>query len=200
MYFKYNNDIINKLKAKDVKIKDLIEKHGFVQIKVENDLFLAIVDSLLSQQISLKAALTIKERLRTKVAKINALNINNLTVEEINSLGIPKRRAIALKAAASFFIDNPNYQIKIKNLTNSDKIKELTRFSGIGPWTAEMLLIHTFQELDILPTSDLGIKRALMDVYELESITKTDESYFKELFSPYGTVAAFYLWKASEKK
>src|SRR5690554_537361 len=198
MYFKYGNKELNYLSNKDLKMKTLIETYGYLEIKVNDNLFNEIVDSLLSQQISIKAAITIKERLINLIGDINPLNINNQSLETINSLGIPLRRAEALKSLAAFFLINPNIKEDIKDLSNEDKVKELIKFKGIGPWTAKMLLIHSFNELDIFPTEDLGIKRGLMNVYGLSEVTKENERYFKELFSPYGSVAAFYIWKASE--
>ena len=73
--------------------------------------------------------------------------------------------------------------------------KSATQLRGVGTWTAEMLLIFTFGRHNILSFDDLGIRHGLMRLHSLEAISKKDFEKYRELYSPYGTVASLYLWR-----
>lgn len=83
-------------------------------------------------------------------------------------------------------------------LSDEEIINELIKFEGVGKWTAEMLLIHSFQRPDILSYNDLGIQRGLKKLYSLEDISKEEFETYRKRYSPYNTVASLYLWKISE--
>lgn len=198
MYIKYGNKELDYLKARDPKLKVLIEKYGFIKRYLDNNLFESLVSSIIGQQISTKAANTVRERLLNKIKIINPKNINKLTVGEIQKLGISFRKATYLHNLSSFFKLNPNFDNYLKSLSNEDKIKELTKLDGVGVWTAEMLLIHYFNELDVFTIKDLAIKRGLMRLYDLDQLSREEALHFKNLYSPYGTIASIYLWANSK--
>ena len=81
------------------------------------------------------------------------------------------------------------------NLSAKEISNQLIKLNGIGKWTVEMLLIHTFLKPDIISYSDLAIKRGLMLLHNLDTLSKEAFNYYQKLYSPYGTVASIYLWE-----
>lgn len=189
---------INYLKQKDPKLSKIIDKYGNVKREIEKDLYKSLISSIISQQISTKAADSIKAKLIKEVGKITPNNIIKLNKEDLRLLGISFRKGEYILLITKHFINNPNYQKYLESLSEDEIINELVKFKGIGIWTAEMTLIHCFNNMNIISFNDLGIKRGIMRLHNLEEITKEDEIYFKKLYHPYATIASIYLWEHSK--
>ena len=198
-YFLYDEKEINYLSEKDPIIGMKIKEIGFVKREINDDLFHALIDSIISQQISTKAAITVKNRFYDKLEEISPKHILKLEFEDIQSCGMSHRKANNIISIAKEFFNNPNKYNGLNELSNEGIIKELIKLNGVGPWTAEMLLMHTFLRKDIISFKDLGIKRGLMHLHNLDEITKEDEIRFKELYGKYATIASFYLWEISRQ-
>ncbi len=74
-------------------------------------------------------------------------------------------------------------------------VEILTSLKGVGVWTAEMLLIFSLERADVLSWGDFAIKRSIMKLYNLDSLSKEQFETYRKLFSPYNTVASLYLWE-----
>lgn len=194
-YIKYGNKQLNHLMEVDEKLKQAILKFGFLKRKITVDLFKALVSSIISQQISTKAALTIKNKLKKLVSPLNPKNILKFSDEELNSCGLSYRKISYLKGIAHAFINKEISKKDLEKLNDELIIKELTKMKGIGIWTAEMLLIHCFVRYDVMSYNDLGLKNGLKILHGLEEIDKDYFNYYKKLYSPYGTIASIYLWE-----
>lgn len=153
---------------------------------------------MFSQQISTKAAFTVKNRLIEQVGRITPETISKQDIENIQLCGMTMRKAKYIKNIAKAAV---NKRINLDNLNLlSDKeiINELVKLEGVREWTAEMLLIHSFERPDVLSYKDLGIRRGLKKLYSLEDISKEEFEVYRKKYSPYNTVASLYLWKISE--
>ncbi len=83
-------------------------------------------------------------------------------------------------------------------MTDDEIIKDLTKLRGVGVWTAEMLMMFSLNRLNILSYNDLIIKKSICRLYGLEKLSKKDYLYYKDLFSPYGSIASLYLWEFNQ--
>ena len=197
-YFKYGNKEMDYLKERDPILGAAIDRIGFVKREVNPDIFSALISSIISQQISTKAAITVKNRLLELVGEIKPENIIKLDLEEIQKCGMSMRKADYINSIAEAVISKAVDLNNLNKLSDEEVIKELTKLKGVGEWTAEMLLIHSLQRPNVLSFKDLGIRRGLMRLYSLDHISKDEFEVYRNRYSPYNTVASIYLWKISE--
>ena len=194
-YFRYGDEEKDYLAGRDPIMKGLIQKHGHIEREINPDPFSALVGSIISQQISTKAAETVEGRLVHRAGGLTAKNLHNLSLEEIKECGLSFRKAGYIKGITEAAISGAVSFEVLKNLSDDEVIKTLVGLKGVGRWTAEMMLIFSLARRDVLSLDDLGIRRGIQRAYGLEEVKKDQPSYFRDLFSPYGTVASFYLWE-----
>ena len=196
--FKYGEAELDYLKEKDELLGAAIERVGMVERKVTPDLFKALVNSIISQQISTKAATTIRNRLLNKVSNITPDAVAALSIEDIQSCGLSNRKAGYIKSCADAVIHDAINLSELACLSDDEVIKQLSSLNGVGIWTAEMLLIFSLQRPDVVSYGDLGIRKGMMKLYGLESLTKNQFESYREHYSPYGSVASLYLWELAK--
>src|SRR5699024_4559160 len=136
---------INYLKSRDPILGAAIEKIGMVKRKVNPDIFSALISSIISQQISTKAAITVKNRIADLIGEIRAENILEFEVLDIQKCGMSMRKANYIKGIAEAAISNTVDFHRLDELDDKEVIKELTILKGVGEWTAEMLLIQSLE-------------------------------------------------------
>lgn len=187
-------EVIEKLKAKDEILAKVIDRVPVPVRKRTPDLFEAIVKSIISQQISTKAAETISARLKSRVESITPEALLTLHVTDIQSMGMSFRKAGYIHGVAREVAEGRLDLDELSRLEDASLIKELTKLPGIGPWTAEMLLIFSLGRDDVLSITDLGIVRGIERVYGSDFVTPKNLSILKERFTPYGTAAGLYFW------
>jgi len=180
------------LSQKDAILSELIQAHGPCTLGLgEAKPFVRLVNSIIGQQLSTKAAKTIRERLRHGLGEITP---NSIALADNETL-----RACGLSGAKIRYIKNLSLQVTNKILDFSvfpglpaeTAVKELTKISGVGQWTAEMFAMFAMRHSNILSLGDAGLKRAVKKLYgdtaELAKIGKEWE--------PYCSVASWYLWR-----
>lgn len=199
-FFTYTEKEIEYLKNRDPILGAEIDKIGIIQREIEPDIFSALISSIISQQISTKAAVTVKNRLIELVGEITPNNIAKLEIESIQKCGMSIRKANYIKeigyAAMYKTIDFEG----LNKLTDEEVINKLISLKGVGEWTAEMLLIHSLQRPNILSYKDLGIRRGIMELYGLTELSKEEFQVYKNRYSPYCTVASLYLWEIASRE
>ncbi|MDI3480769.1 MAG: DNA-3-methyladenine glycosylase [Tepidanaerobacteraceae bacterium] len=196
-YFEYGEKEINYLKSKDKLLGQAIDRIGFVKRKVIPDLFAGLIYNIVGQQISMKAADTIWNRIEKRFGAVTPGVIRTVTVEELQSTGVSMRKAEYIKKIADAILDGSFSIEELWHLEDEEVRKRLTSLPGVGQWTAEMLMIFSMQRKNILSWNDLGIRRGIMLLY---NHTKLDKELFEKYrlrYSPYGTIASFYLWEIS---
>lgn len=198
MFIDYGETEKEYLKRADSLLAKVIDEHGHIYREVEPDLFKAVVRHIIGQQISTAAQQTIFQRLVDKITDINKNSINALSLEELQSIGISFRKANYIKNFASK-VANGSFDIKaLEQMDDKEVIKELTTLDGIGIWTAEMLLIFSLRRKDVISYGDLAIRRGLMKLYNLNDLDKNTFNSYRELYSPYGSIASLYIWAVSK--
>ncbi len=199
-YFKYSEIELDYLAKKDKKLGLAIDEVGFIKRKINPNIYLSIVESIISQQISTKAQKTILSRFYEKYSNTTPEIISNLKIEELQNIGISFRKASYIidfsKAIVKKTIDLDN----LENKNDQEIISILSSIKGIGKWTAEMTLIFSLSRPNVLSYNDLGIRRGLKILYNLETIDKEKFDEYVSLFSPYCTIASFYLWEVASSK
>ena len=194
MYFIYGEKEIAYLKHKDKILGDAIDKIGTIKRETEPDLFRSVIHHIIGQQISVKAQRTIWKRFNLTFDKINADNIILSTVDKIQKLGLTFKKAEYIMDFALKVNANMLDLEKLYALSDADVIKSLSSLNGIGPWTAEMIMLFCMQRSDIMSFGDLAIHRGLKMLYHHEKIDKKTFHIYRQRFSPYGSVASLYLW------
>ena len=194
-YFPYEQNEMNYLSEKDPKLGRFIEKYGHLKRKINSDIFFSLVEMIIAQQISAKAAETVFARLKTQYPDLSPKKIVESSDETLRACGISMRKVSYIKSAADFFLTNSETYASMQKMNNDELIRLLTQIKGVGIWTVEMLLIFSFGRKDILSYNDYGIRKGLMILHELSELTKEQFEIFRDRYSPHGSIASFYLWE-----
>ncbi len=200
MCFEYGEREIEYLKSRDERMSRLIEKVGFPRYEVIPDLFAALAYNIMGQQISMKAVETVWRRMNDKFGEITPEKLLSVPLEELQGVGMSMRKASYIRDAAEKIKSGELDAEALKSMSDEVVCERLSRLRGIGRWTAEMLMIFSMRRPDILSFDDLGIRRAITRLYGLEKLDREDFEKYRRLFSPYGTVASFYLWALNDMK
>lgn len=187
----------NKQLSQDKYLSLLIKRWGKCAIKKTPPelYFKSLVESICSQQLSIKAASTIFKRLEEKLLNINAKNI--LTVEEdvLRSCGLSGSKVGYIKDLASR-VDTGKINLeRLDKMNDEEVVLYLTQIKGVGPWTCQMLLMFDLGREDIFPVDDLGIRKAMIKILK-KDLDKDELLKFSERWKPYRTVASWYLWRS----
>ncbi len=196
-YFEYGENEIKYLKSRDKKLGNAIDIIGEIRREIKPDPFTALVSSIISQQISNKAAKTVWSRLCKLFENITPENITRVEVSEIQSCGMSERKAGYIKGIAEAATTGKVEFQTLHTLTDEEIISKLSTLHGVGLWTAEMLLIFSFCRPDIVSCNDLAIRRGMINLYGLKELSKDKFEKYRKRYSPYGTVASLYLWELS---
>lgn len=197
MYFRCSAEAIENLKSRDPRLGDAIERIGPVERTVIPDLFAALVNSIVGQQISSKAHETVWRRLVEKLGVISPETVLSQSDEAIQSVGLSYRKVSYIKGTAQKIMSGELDLEGLGRLSDEELSRELVKLSGIGQWTAEMLMIFSLERQDVLSYGDLAIQRGLRILYRHRNITPELFLKYKRRFSPYASVASLYLWEIS---
>ncbi len=197
--FKYGQAEIEYLKRRDKKLGAAIDRIGMIERKVTPDPFAALVASIVSQQISGKAASAIRGRLLEMLSEITPDTIANADIADMQRCGLSARKAEYIKGIAAATQCGEIDFVKLREMADEEVIEKLSSLHGIGIWTAEMLLIFSLGRPDVVSWGDLAIRRGMMNLYGLKKLTKDQFERFRKRYSPHGSVASLYLWALSVK-
>jgi DNA-3-methyladenine glycosylase II len=194
------------LMRRDPVLAGLIRKYGACGIKTESqtDIFRALAQAIVSQQLSTRAAATIFGRLVALVTDSGALTpvaVLPLSDEALRGVGLSRQKSGYLRDLAQRVSDGSVNTHRLADMSDEEVIAELTKIKGIGRWTVEMLLIFRLARPDILPVGDLGIVKAIQKAYGLRKTPDAKRMQkIAEPWRPYRSVASWYLWASLENK
>lgn len=186
---------LSALIAIEPRFEKLVRHFGLPVRDHTPDLYLALISSIISQQISTKAADTIKQRLLDLVGQVTPERLADLTREQIQGLGLSFRKVDYIQAITAEVLSGSLALDDLSSMSDEQVIKRLDALPGIGPWSAEMLLIFSLGRSDVLSLADLGIQRGIQRFYQLDSLDKKNLSVYRDRFSPYGTAAGLIFWQ-----
>ena len=162
------------------------------------DIFFSLCKSIIGQQISIAAANSVFLRFKNKCNnRINVKIVSKLTFSQLKSCGLSRQKVIGIKSLAKQILDksfNPNLLVK---MNDEEAIIYLSNLKQIGRWSAEMILLFTYNRPNIWPIQDVGLLRAISKNYKKKYLPP--ERFVKNLqkkFSPYCSVATWYLWRS----
>lgn len=158
---------------------------------------LSLSNLIIDQQISFKAAITIKKRFSLIIQNLSYLEIVNLDNNKIQSIGISFRKVEYIKNVFSFFIENEKRFIDL----DAEKMKEeLISIKGIGKWTIEMFLMFELGKPDIFSKGDIALINSVKRNYKMDDLDNDKLNNLIKSWSPYNSTASLLLWKSVEDK
>lgn len=176
----------------DELLKDTVQKYGPYSISTKDNLFQTLIRSIVGQQISVAAADSIWNRLSAHLGEITPEHVLLKTQESIASCGVTRPKAsyiYGLAEQSTHLIDQP-----YNELSDEEIKKHLVSFRGVGPWTAEMMLMFHFLRPDVFSIGDIGLVRAVEKLVPGVH-SKEDILAIAERWKPYRTAASWYLWR-----
>lgn len=163
------------------------------------DLYFDLIRSIVSQQLSVKAAASIFKRFLASFPG-NYPHIEDLLrmeIEDLRALGLSKQKSTYVQCVAEFFKEHSADPSAWADKTDEEIIQSLTAIKGVGKWTAQMILMFTLERPDILPVDDLGIQKGMIKLYDIETKgkeLKQEMERYAEPWRPYRTYACRYIW------
>jgi len=189
------------LSTADPRLALLIETYPKPAFQPHTNYYHELVDSIISQQLSVKAARTIEGRFKDLFGGDfpSPKQILEKDVEELRAVGLSRPKARYIQDLAMKIIDGEVRFDTLDQLSNQEIIDELTKVKGIGVWTVHMFLMFCMGRLDVLPVGDLGIRNGIMKLYELGAVPDASELEaiaLQNKWHPYGSVASWYIWQS----
>jgi DNA-3-methyladenine glycosylase II len=197
--FKYGDTEINYLKRVDSALGNAIDRLGKLEREIMPDLFTALIYAIVGQQISTKAVATIWKRMLEKFTDITPESMLKAEVEEIQQCGMSTRKVQYIKSVSETIASGKLKLSELYNLSDDEVVERLSSLNGVGIWTAEMLMLHSMERPDVVSFGDIAIRRGMMKLYGLESLSRKQFQVYRSRYSPYGSVASIYLWKLSHE-
>ena len=189
------------LSKNDKIMSDLIDKYKSPTetiLTTRKDIFYSLCKSIIGQQISVAAANSVFKKFSLVCDnKINVKKILRLKNSQLKKCGLSKQKVNGIKNLA-LKISNKTFQPKlISKMTDEEAIEYLSNLKQIGRWSAEMILLFTYNRPDIWPIQDIGLLRAISKNYKKKYLPPDKfVSLLQKRFSPYCSVATWYLWRS----
>ena len=195
---KYWNRAKKILSKKDKVMRELINNYKDKSLVTRNDIFFSLCKSIIGQQISVAAANSVFLKFKKKCNnKITARNVNKISTSSLKSCGLSRQKVKGIKDLAKRIINKSFKPSLIKKMSDEEAIEYLSELRQIGRWSAEMILLFTFNRSNIWPLQDIGLLRAISNNYNKKYLPpKSFVSLLKKKFSPYCSVATWYLWRS----
>ena len=188
--------------SRDPILRKLIQKNGVIALQKRDTVYLRLCESIVSQQLSVKAADTIFVRFLAIYGKEpTAQQILDTSVEQLRAAGLSRPKATYLHNVARFELEHGMSIAKLENLSNEEVVNYLTAIKGVGRWTVEMLLMFVLAREDVFAPDDIGIQNAMTLLYGLNRKHKRFRKQMLTLsdkWAPFRTYACLYLWRAGK--
>lgn len=184
---------------KDSILKNIIQYAAVKPFTPSGNVYFDLLNSIVSQQLSVKAAETIFTRFCLLFPE-NYPSPELLLVtdpDQLRAAGLSRQKAAYLQNVAAYALENNIDSIKWEHYDDMEIIQMLTKIKGVGRWTVEMILMFTLGRPDVFPKDDLGIQQAIFRLYNLNTSGKDllrEMTEIAESWRPYRTVACRYLW------
>ena len=198
-YWKKAKKILSK---KDKVMKKLIYDYKDGSLISRNDVFFSLCKSIIGQQISVAAANSVFLKFKKKCKnRITARVVNKIPPASLKKCGLSRQKVKGIKDLARKIINKSFQPYLIKNMKDEEAIEYLSSLRQIGRWSAEMIVLFTFNRSNIWPLQDIGLLRAISNNYKKKYFPP--KSFLKKLnkkFTPYCSVATWYLWRSIDNE
>jgi DNA-3-methyladenine glycosylase II len=198
---KYWNIAKRYLSKKDKVMSKLIKNYQSPNETIltsRRDIFFSLCKSIIGQQISVAAANSVFLKFKKKCDnKINPKTVSKLSATQLKRCGLSRQKVLGIKSLAKQILNKSFNPKLIKNMSDEEAIDYLSNLRQIGRWSAEMILLFTYNRSDIWPVQDIGLLRAISKNYNKRYLPPEKfVSILKKRFSPYCSVAPWYLWRS----
>ena len=202
---KYWNQAKKYLSKKDKIMSKLIKNYQSPSETIltsRRDIFFSLCKSIIGQQISVAAADSVFLKFKSKCKnKINAKTVSKLTFSQLKKCGLSRQKVLGIKSLANRILDKSFNPKLLNKMTDEEAINYLSNLRQIGRWSAEMILIFTYNRSNIWPIQDIGLLRAISKNYKKRYLPPDKfVNLLKKRFSPYCSVATWYLWRSIDPK
>lgn len=189
------------LASHDRVLERLIPRFGSARMQSRGDAFVTLARSVVGQQISVKAAQSVWERLVARVSPdaglLEPAGLLATEVPQLREAGLSARKCEYLHDLARHFAEGRVHEAQWRDMDDEAIIRELVAIRGIGRWTAEMFLMFHLLRPDVLPLDDLGLLKGISTNYfSGEPVTRAEAREVAEAWTPYRSVATWYLWRS----
>lgn len=196
---------VTHLKAVDPVLAKIIKRAPLPTLSPHQNYYQELVESIISQQLSVKAAATILKRFKALFSADfpSPEDILTYDIETYRGVGLSRQKASYIRDLAEKVLDGTVVFSHLDSYSNQEVIDELIQIKGVGVWTIHMFLMFCMGRLDVLPTGDLGIRNGVQKLYdlderpgdaEIEAIARTNN------WHPYESVASWYIWHSLDNK
>ncbi len=198
---KYWNKAKKYLAKKDKIMSKLIQNYkspSEIILTSRKDIFFSLCKSIIGQQISVSAANSVFLKFKRKCGnKINAKTVSNLSFEQLKSCGLSRQKVLGIKSLAKQIISKSFNPKLIEKMEDEEAIEYLSTLRQIGRWSAEMILLFTYNRSNIWPVQDIGLLRSISKNYKKKYLPPENfVKLLKKRFTPYCSVATWYLWRS----
>jgi DNA-3-methyladenine glycosylase II len=190
------------LSKRDKVMKALINNYKDGSLVTRNDVFFSLCKSIIGQQISVAAANSVFLKFKKKCKnKINPKTVSKLSFNSLKSCGLSRLKVKGIQDLAKKILNKSFKPSLIKKMTDEEAIEYLSELRQIGRWSAEMILLFTFNRSNIWPLQDIGLLRAVSNNYKKKYFPPKIflEKLYKK-FTPYCSVATWYLWRSIDNE
>lgn len=194
----YWDGAVAQLMRRDRILKKLIPKHPDIWLTSRGNPFITLARSIVGQQISVKAAESVWQRLLIECGKRpTPASVQKAGLEKLRAAGLSARKAEYVLDLSTHFSEKRVQPTKWAKMEDEEVIVELTSIRGIGRWTAEMFLIFNLQRPDVLPLDDVGLLNAIsLHYFSGEPVSRFEAREVSQAWQPWRTVATWYLWRS----
>ncbi len=198
---KYWNHAKKFLSKKDKILSKLIAKYKGpfeIILTTRKDIFFSLCKSIIGQQISVAAANAVFFKFKKKCKnKISAKTVSKLSFSQLKSCGLSRQKILGIKDLSKRILNKSFDPKLIKNMSDEEAIEYLSNLRQIGRWSAEMVLLFTYNRPNIWPVQDIGLLRAISNNYKKKYLPpERFIRFLQKKFSPYCSVATWYLWRS----
>ena len=195
---KYWSKAKKHLSKKDKVMKFLIKKFRHKTLTTRKDIFFSLCKSIIGQQISVAAANSVFKKFNKLCnGKINPKIVKKINIQKLKKCGLSRQKAKGIKELSVKFSNKSFDPNLIKSMNDEEAIAYLSTLRQIGRWSAEMILLFTFNRENIWPIQDIGLLRAISKNYKKIYLPpKKFVNLLGKKFSPYSSVATWYLWRS----
>lgn len=193
----YWHDAKEELMKRDRIMRKLIPQFGDMHLVGRSEAFTTLARSIISQQISVKAAEAVWQRFLEVCPKCTPVQVLKAGSDTLSACGLSKRKAEYVIDLAEHFKAKRVHADKWTEMDDEEVISELIQIRGIGRWTAEMFLIFNLLRPNILPLDDLGLLKGIsINYFSGEPVSRSDAREVAANWEPWRTVATWYLWRS----
>lgn len=192
---------IDHVRKSDSQIGSLVANHGTIAFKPRGLVFRSLVDSIISQQLNGSVADLITSRVNALFhpKRLTPEGLLRISSSKLRRAGVSPQKVGYLKDLSARTVDGRLDLTRLKDKADEEVIEELDEVKGVGPWTAQMVLMFSLGRPDVLPVDDYGIKKAIRAVYGLRDLPGHSEiEAIAKPWHPYSTVACLYLWRQKD--